>query len=135
MLKYLFYAEFEDGTIIEQDPEDISALDPKRSSFYDVTAKEEESKLTKFTLVENNNNHIGNSYSVDLRDGYFTVNHVPFRFHEIAKSLDNFRLVFFRRHKHKFNSSSEELHQIVYRMGWQANDLQGNNVQEVMEID
>jgi len=152
-LKYLFRAEFGDGSVIEQTPEDRSLFDPeRRSRFFDVCEKEKESTLIRFSLIEQDGSAV---YSVDLNDGHFEVvrgggEPVSFRFHESAKPLSGFRLIFFRRHKHRMNISGiadgkghfavvngieDVSHEIVYRMGWEAADDQNKRAEEVMEID
>ena len=124
-LKYLFKVEYLDGTIYEQNPEDISISDTKRSCFYDV--KQEEVK--KFYLIGN-----GNTFCIDLTDGHFEVNKVHFKFHE--EELKDFRLIFWRRHTHTLNAMNmnQLTHEVVYRFGWQTT-LDGENIQRVMEID
>lgn len=124
-LKYKFSALYTDGSLIEQNDEDVSAQDTRRSAFYDV----DHSRLNVFTLKG-----AGHIYTVDLLDGTFGIDGVPFRMHE--GPLSNIRLIFFRRHTHTVNGLFEELaHQIVYRLGWQANNAEGKNVQRVMEVD
>ena len=124
-LKYRFTAAYNDGTFFEQNDEDVSASDPTRSAFFDV----DQSRLEAFALV--GERHI---YAVDLSNGQFAVDGVPFRMHEGTVSC--LRLIFFRRHTHSINAQYKELaHQIVYRLGWQGLDEEGRNVQRVMEID
>lgn len=125
MLKYLFTCEYNDGTVFEQNEEDRSSQDPLKSAFFDIKHE----ILVKFTLTGN-----GHEYSVDLLDGHFEVDGVPFFMYE--GELQNVRLVFFRRHRHTINTGEmEELsHIITYRIGWQANEPDGKNVQRIMEI-
>lgn len=143
-LKYLFSAEFQDGTSFIQNMEDRSLIDPdKRSSFYDLLHRVEEgSKLATFSLTDGRN-----SFTVDLQDGHFTINRVPFYLHEEREAWD-FRLIFFRQHTHHFNQRvdykdahwqevgkpKQVNHEIVYRMGWQAT-VDGKNVQRIIEFD
>lgn len=144
MLKYLFIAEFADGSTLRQDQEDRSAIDPaKRSQFYDVLNCGKE--LVRFDLLEQSSTpdhklQGGDKYSVRLTDGSFSVNDGPwFRMHE--EDLSGFQLIFFRQHTHSFNqsiaggdvSTKEIAHEIVYRIGWQCNWM-GKNHQRVMEI-
>jgi hypothetical protein len=126
MLKYLFTAQYLDGSVFAQNPEDVSSVDPKRSAFYDV----DHSKLAIFYLVSSNN-----VYSVNLIDGHFEVNGVPFRLHDDPE-LKDFRLIFFRQHTHNYNIiTKEELsHEIVYKLGWQTTK-EGKNIQHVIEFD
>lgn len=125
MLKYLFTVTYKDGSTYEQNSEDRSITEPeKRSCFFDV----HQDDVATFTLKGD-----GHSYTVDLRDGHFEVDGVPFAMHE--EKLSNFRLVFFRHHTHGFNQAYEELsHEIVYRMGWQCT-VDGENYQKVMQIN
>jgi|SRR5665213_344168 len=125
MLKYLFTAVYKDGTTYVQTPDDRSVIEPdKRSCFFDVKQDDVET----FTLTGD-----GHSYLVDLRDGHFEIDGVPFQMHE--EHLSDFRLVFFRRHTHQYQQStlSELSHEMVYRMGWQCT-VDGENYQEIMQI-
>ena len=93
--------------------------------FFDVRQDD----VARFTLTGD-----GHSYAVDLTDGHFEVDGVPFKMHE--EPLKDFRLIFFRKHTHNFNLEYKELsHDVVYRMGWQTTNEKGENVQRVMEID
>ena len=123
-LKYLFQAEYKDGTIFNQNPLDTSAVDSKKSAFFDV--KQDQLKL--FHLIGN-----GNKFTVNLEDGHFEVNGVPFAMHE--EPLSNFRLIFFREHTHVYNVSSlqEQTHTVVYLLGWQTT-YKGKNIKRVMRI-
>ena len=132
MLKYLFDAQFDDGSCYTQNVDDRSIIDPeKRSCFYDVLQEVEKGKkLVLFTIASEDG-----AFSVDLRDGTFIVNFAHFKAHE-EEDLTNFRLIYFRSHTHSFNMNNEELsHEIIFRLGWQANDSKGNNVQRVLEIE
>ena len=126
MLKYLFNVLYKDGTVYSQNVDDISVTDPKRSCFYDVRVED----VMVFELIGENK-----SVAVDLREGVFEVNGVEFLAHEDS-DLTNFRLIFFRKHRHHFNVALEEKkHEIWYRIGWQANDKDGKNVQRVLVIN
>lgn len=125
MLKYKFSALYSDGTTFMQGDDDVSATDPKRSAFYDI----DQSRLEAFALAGE-----GHTYAVDLTDGTFGIDGVPFRMHE--GPLSNIRLIFFRRHTHSINVAHKELaHETVYRLGWQGINAEGENVQRVMELD
>ena len=124
-MKYKFQVTYKDGSVYLQNDDDISVTDPKRSCFYDV--KQEEVK--SFFLF--NDEH---TFSVNLEDGHFELDGVPFLMHEENDLLKDFRLVFWRRHTHSFNQNNEELsHQIVYRFGWQCT-VDGKNYQQIMQI-
>lgn len=127
MLKYLFQCIYKDNTTYEQTEDDVSITDPTRSSFYDVKMDE----LALFALHGD-----GHTFQVNLIDGSFWVDGNKFRMHDETDKLTNeFRLIFFRRHKHEFSPELNELaHKTTYRIGWQCNDIDGKNIQRVMEI-
>lgn len=126
-LKYLFIAEYKDGTIYEQTPADVSISDAKRSCFFDVRQDD----LSKFYLVS-----VDKVFSVDLNDGHFEVNHTPFFMHDSGEGLKDFRIIFFRQHTHKFNIGMQETaHDIEYLIGWQCNDKEGKNHKRIMQIN
>lgn len=124
MLKYLFTATYNDGSTYIQTQEDKSILEPeKRSSFFDV----DHERLVSFTLTGE-----GHTYSVNLHDGHFEVDGVPFYFHE--EYLRGFKLIFWRTHTHTHNQGSgAETHDIVYKIGWQCL-VNGKNYQQIMLI-
>ena len=123
-LKYLWTVIYKDGSVMGQSSNDLSRTDSSRSAFFDI----QQDRVKCFILKG-----VKHTYSVDLIDGHFEVNGVPFRFHERLVKLTNIRLIFFRRHTHTFIGDDSE--HITYRFGWQANDPTGANVQRVMEID
>ena len=125
-LKYLFTAEYKDGTIYKQNPEDVSISDKKRSCFFDV--KQEE--LRKFSLCGQ-----GNIFSVNLEDGHFEINNVPFFLEEHIEGRE-YRIIFWREHTHTLNPATrEETHKIVYLLGWQTNGENGRNIQRILRIE
>lgn len=131
MFKYLFEAQFKDGSILVQTQDDVSTTSSDRNAFYDVLQRANE--LEKFALGAIDNTAY---YLVDLKDGHFEINGASVRLHEDNEPLSNFRLIFFKRHRHNFNLDMvEESHQITYRLGWQANLPGGRNVQRVLEIE
>lgn len=69
MLKFLFTAHYSDGTSYKQNEEDRSTQDSTRSAFYDI----DQEKLIAFELTSPESNIF-----VDLRDGSFSVNGLPF---------------------------------------------------------
>lgn len=129
-LKYLFTAEYIDGTLYQQGPDDVSTQRPDKSAFFDVHYQplKPEEDLVRFSLMGE-----GHRYTVDLRDGHFEVDGLPFRMTEGAQT--GCRLVFWKRHTHSFNQARQEsAHEVVYRIGWQAL-IAGRNEERVMEID
>jgi len=69
MLKYLFVVEYKDGSVYQQNTEDISVTDDKRSCFFDVVQE----NVLRFFLVD-----ADNIFCVDLTDGHFEVNKISF---------------------------------------------------------
>lgn len=127
-LKYLFEAYFADGHRIIQDLDDISSLDPARSTFYDVLQYESTSELVLFGL------YLGkNTYVVDLLDGHFEVNGVPFSAQPVAlpEMIEGgkFKLLYCRDHQQELilseNSSKPGKHSVQYRFGWEYTDPRG----------
>lgn len=133
-LKYTFTAQFADGSIIVQDADDRSTLDPeKRSAFFDVCEKQKESALVHFKIEGE-----GHTYAVDLMDGHFEVDGVPFKM--IDGYLPEYRIVYYRRRKQHLTMGVDGSNPVErdggteYCFGWQCT-LDGKNYQRVMEID
>jgi len=126
MLKYLFAVKYKDGTFYEQNKEDVSNTDNKRSCFFDVKQDEVE----YFCLSDEQT-----AFIVNLLDGSFFVNDVKFFMHDTGEGLKDFRLIFYRQHEHDFNIGMKETaHRIKYCIGWQTNDANGNNIKRIMEV-
>lgn len=123
-LKYIFTAHYDDGGKLVQNEKDES-LTGIGSAFSDV----DQARLTRFQL-----NGGGHSYSVDLRDGGFTVNGLTFSMYD--GQLHGMRLHYFRRNTVTFDGNLVETGQSVkYMLGWTAFDDKGNCVERVMEVD
>lgn len=134
MLKYYFDVEYTDGSTFTQNKEDKSATDEKRSAFYDVCCDVEKGKKIKLFLLSDGQV----CYAVNLLDGSFIVNGAEFRMHEM-EDLKDFKIIFYRQHTHDFLAAQEKVteqtkHAIVYRMGWQATNSKGQNIQCVMQL-
>lgn len=129
-MKYLFTALFKDATFYEQTAQDISRVNPAKSAFFDILEQEKQgNSVVMFCLVGG-----GNDYLVDLRDGHFEVNGVPFIMHSEG-DLSNFRLVYFRNRKQHFNLNLKCIgEETVFNFGWQANTSGGQNIQRIMSI-
>ena len=131
MFKYLFEAHFKDGTRIQQTQEDLSATEPSKSAFYDVAQRMDEVEI--FGLFSDETNDI---CVVDLRDGHFEVNGVPFHVGTTEFLPDTkFRLIYFRKVKRHFHVGSMEQvgHEITFNIGWQTT-VDGKNFQETIEV-
>ena len=131
MLSYLFVCRFKDGTIIQQTAEDVSQKDSTRSSFYDVMQRLEE--VETFTLVKQDDRQ--HSFMVDLRDGHFEIDGVPFcvSSEELPNNV-KFRLIYFHRHQHRVVQGQSLMGEapVQYFIGWQTNLLNGENVQQTI---
>lgn len=130
-LKYLFEVEYHDGTLFIQPEDDRSKTDPLKSAYYDL----DQSRIKKFFLVEVRPETANQKvFSVDLTDGHFEVNGIPLFLHDDRTTKD-FRLIFFRRHKHGFNlEGAQQFHHTTYRLGWQYTE-NGKNYQQVIEFN
>lgn len=95
--RWLFTAEFQDGTTIEQDLDDTckSRTDGTGSTFTDVLEKEKESPLVAFHMY-----HVSGkeAASVDLFTGAFVVNGTPLHAHNQYFEPHKYplKLVYFR---------------------------------------
>lgn len=126
-MKYLFITEYKDNSVFEQNKEDVSLIDPIRSSFYDVLNSGKEIKT--FKIVGE-----GNVFFVSLEDGHFEVNGTPFYMHDMAMPLKDFKLIYYRKHTHSFNMTKELSHEIDYCIGWEAKMETGKNIKRIMEV-
>ena len=131
-LTHLFKVEFADGSFINQDKNDKSSIDPNRSGFFDVIAKSKESPIKRFILFNVDHAQDDDQYEVDLTDGHFEVNGTPIWLHD-EEHLKDFRLIYFRRHKHQFNADGFSGHDIEYHLGWQTT-FRGKNYQRTIAI-
>lgn len=132
MLEYLFSASFKDGSTYSQNAEDISNIEPSKSCFYDVLQLEKDNKNPVLIFCISDGEK---TYLVDLRDGRFDINGASFYLHDVEESLNNMRLVYFRRHWHTLSFGGEQKeHFIAYILGWQANGANGENIQKTITI-
>lgn len=129
---YLFFvANFEDGHQIIQDESDVSSFDSSRSQFYDVLEYSKTSPLISFILGNQNV-----AYGVDLRDGHFEVNGVPFYPYRIDREeYTDFQPIYLRNVRHDRNlETGEIITYLGYTVGFQANKTNGESVQHVMKV-
>jgi hypothetical protein len=148
---FLWAAHFEDGTSIWQDETDVSRTyvpetdsDPPKNQFWDVLQKQKESDLRTFTFYHSTVNAetgevaVVSQWAVDLKDGHFEHNQIPFWLHrtEHDEHYKDFRLIQFRSvSQYKNQATGEEYGQVdSYILGWQTNDKAGKNVQRIVKI-
>lgn len=128
-LTHLFECHFSDGTVITQSPEDVSSIDPNKSAFYDVLQRIDEVEVFAICSAE----HI---YVVDLRDGHFEIDGVPFSAHDGNDHPENckFRLIYFRRNWQTVILGQEgTIHEVQYHIGWQTT-VDGKNIQRTIAV-
>ena len=126
-----------DGTVIKQTPEDVSTAEPlTRSAYYDVAQRLDD--VVAFGLYNDKN-----QYVVDLRDGHFEINGVPFSAQPVTSPCINeggkFRLVYYRDHQQELvmtNGGAPQpgTHHHQYRMGWEYFDPNGKTYQQTIVI-
>lgn len=115
-LKYLFVAEFEDGSKIEQTGADVSATDKTKSTYFDVV--NHPSKLKTFTLKKG----LLWSLSLDMKTGIFTQNGTKLQIEDNPLKPDE--IVFYRQHQHdmNMNTRTETDHRTVYFIGYKRGE-------------
>jgi hypothetical protein len=128
-LKYKWSAVYSDGSILHSNEEDISIKDPTRSAYYDI----DQDRLIAFSLYDETN-----EYLIDLRDGHFEINQVPFKLHSENISEPK-RLIYFHRNTVNLtqigNEDPEvESHTREFHIGWQAT-VNGENIQRTIRFD
>jgi hypothetical protein len=126
-LNLIWTANFKDGSSIKQ-------YDEAQNEHLFKEVQNRFSELTSFSL-----SHINNPFivTVDLKSGTIQINKNQKMEPELINTGDNIRLIFFRRHKHVMNGNlNKELsHIILYFIGYQYNDIDGNNRKILLQID
>jgi hypothetical protein len=129
-MKYLFKALFENNEIYEQNPADISIINPEKSCFFDVLEKQKSNKLLAFALYDKENNE----YLVDLRNGQFEINGKRIKLHE-EDFLSDFRLIYFRKNTITFTQGIDKTNNSVeFCIGWQTT-VNGINYKKTVFIN
>jgi len=145
--RWLFTAEFKDGTIIEQTQEDkcLTRTDGTGSAFTDVLAREDE--LVAFHLYSVDGKEAA---SVDLITGAFIINNTPFHAHDqyFEPTQHKLRLIYHRetRIDSDIKSTVEndgtinqedvgQRHYVNrYFIGWQTTTKTNKNVQATIAV-
>lgn len=129
-LAYLFECHFKDGSILFQTADDVSATMPEKSAFFDVLQRIDDVEV--FGIV--NDEH---TYAVDLRDGHFEIDGVPFKVtgDEELTADCTFRLVYFRRVRQTVSMgyTNMESTTVEYHIGWQTT-IDGKNHQKTISV-
>lgn len=121
-MKYLFSCTFKDGDFYSQTHKDVSQIDKTKSAFFDVKDKD----IKQFWLEGERH-----EYLVDLEDGHFEIDGVPFKMHD--EELSNFRLIYFRKNTIQFQGLQTISHDIEFCIGWQTTK-NGKNYQQILTI-
>jgi len=125
-MKFLFSALLKDGTVIQQTHEDVSQTTVGKNAFFDVIQRL--SEVAAFVLLNTENN---DSYAVNLIDGHFEVNQVPFFLHN--ELVQNIRLIFFKRNT--INFTTREVLPVQHIFGFQCNLVEtGENRKFLMTV-
>ena len=137
-LAYLFECHYNDGTVFQQNPEDISAVDPTRSAFHDVANRIDDVIVFGLFPTDPENLH---TYAVDLRTGKFFVdeNEIGVQNPTVVIPDDaKYKLIFYRKHTHTITVGASEFkelgHDIEYHIGWQTTDSKGQNHQQTISV-
>lgn len=156
-LKYLYEAEFADGSQLLQPEDNVSSLRPtfdahghRPSAFYDVLERAKTVPLTQFSLIGD-----GHRFTVDLQDGHFEIDGIPFQAHHqalLVRSTKKSPLVpiYFRetqlKNSQKFRlnevgeweldeSDTQEKTVSRYFIGWQTKLDNGENIQQTIAVE
>lgn len=112
-----FIAEFTDGTIITQTPEDTSTHVEGKNAFYDVLQRLDD--VLRFSLIQED----GTRLTTDLSTGHFEVNGVPFFAHDQNKQPQGkLKLIYFKEMHQNFHQGVSEPYEIYcnkYYIGWE----------------
>lgn len=144
--KYLWKAEFDNGHIIKQDPDDrYSKHDPKAdynpSSFRDFLEYQEQNpdaKLVKFCLYNQTSVYtlsLANPkrpviyYDETNRYGFPVKHH---EWYKCKRNLDNVRVIYYRRMALDMIKQTKEL--LYYVIGFQGNEENGRNFQKEVRV-
>lgn len=116
-----FVATFADGSQIFQNEEDVSPISPGKNCYYDVLDRASVDQLVSFVITDGTR-----VFGVDLRDGHFEVNGLPFFQHRPdlpAQKYKNFELIYSRTPKHEIDAGTlEPLRSMIaaYTIGWKT---------------
>ncbi len=128
--RLFFIATFTDGTQIFQNAEDKGSV-ADQNCFFDALQKQLDVPLVCFLLGAENLPTFG----VDLQDGHFEVDRVPFFQH--SEPLRDFRLVYYRNvSQHRTinaNGSTVDTAEVGYDIGWEA-DYKGEVIRRFLRI-
>lgn len=134
-LKYLFFAVFTDGTRFFQNAIDQSAIDPKKSSYYDLLVQVRSGKrIKRFFLKSQTEQH-----SVDLEDGSFVLNGTRVNPQPTSAPIPpggEYELIYFRDRTETINVGTRERTQDTkFRFGWKYTFPDGKYLLQTVVLD
>jgi hypothetical protein len=135
-MKYLFEANFKDGEIYVQHPEDLPKEGTSGSSFAFVKQKIDE--VTAFYLLPQSGCSEEYCTGINLENGIFLINGLPVKIDEKDFPLGfppdiQRRLIYFRRVTVNYIGTVEQNKSTEFCIGWQAT-VNGKNYQQIISI-
>jgi len=133
-LKYVFKANFLDGTTYSQNWEDEPVIADHGSSFTDIVDRLDQ--IETFELYDVFGDF---KCSVNLTNGTFQVQDTPLAVKNPKIKIPpetQFKLIYFRQVSIMFNlPNNEEVgHNVQYNIGWQVT-VDGENIQQTIAIE
>ena len=120
-MKYLFEAHLESGEVIRQTPQDVSAIDPIKSCWYDVLQRIDE--VYAIALIRPDGTAVA---IAGMMDGTFQLGGQSF--HALPFDKNNrplmggrYRAQYFRRHTHQIDVAGRQMIDLAtgYAIGWE----------------
>jgi hypothetical protein len=124
-VKYLFRAYFEDGTQLDQPPDDSSAIDPQRSASYDLRVRSQGDALAQLVLLARSGRAVA---SVHQKTGLFMISGLGFLMPgaPLPKGFawvegDPAQGSYYRTHRHHLNLvEGQTVHEVAFVIGTKA---------------
>lgn len=157
-LKFLFEAEFfdnkpkykqnqQDASITELPKKDENGILQGRSAFYDLRDDVAKGNIKRFSLVETYLSLLPRRFTVDLADGHFEINGIPFQAmsdRPLPAMPEKFTLIYFRFVQQdqivKYQLKTGQIlstkpgeRRVEYMIGWQCT-ISGKNYQQTIVI-
>lgn len=118
---YQFVATFADGSQIFQNEQDVSELNSENNCFFDVLSRPDQP--VSFVITDGTN-----VFGVDLRDGHFECNGIPFFQHRPEhQKYKDFRLVYYRTPEIDIDQKSGTATRgkiAAYTIGWEVGTVE-----------
>lgn len=114
-----FEAEFKDGTTYVEREDDTSEDTENKNSFYDVLKRIQD--VRQFNIVVEDEDSV-TDYTVDLTDGHFEINGVPFTVHDQFYTPEDIELVYWKEVRQEFDQYRNIIRRYVnrYFIGWKT---------------